>query len=321
MSTSVSEFCSKIRFLLERAVERNLAEGILLSGGLDTSVLAVITSKRVSLKAFTVAFQETLAPDVEYATLMANYLKLKQFVHRFCEDELYDAIPVVVKTMRSFDPMEIRNSVTIYVGLRMAKEKGISSVMTGDGCDELFAGYSFLFGLEREKLELELHKLWSVMKFSSGPLAKTLGMEARLPYLDPELKSFAMNLDSRYKIQIERGRVYGKWILRKAFEDFLPKEVAWRVKAPIEHGSGTTTLSSLFNQKISDAEFSRKRRKYLDGDNVIIRDKEQLFYYEVYRAVVGIPHPIDLKGRICPQCNSNVQERATYCRTCGAYPI
>lgn len=321
VSISLSEVCSKIRFLLERAVERNLAEAILLSGGLDASVLAVIASKRVSLKASTVAFQEAPAPDVEYAKLMASYLRLKHFVHRFYEDELYDAIPVVVKTMRSFDPMEIRNSVTIYVGLRMAKEKGVKSVMTGDGCDELFAGYSFLFELEREKLDLELRKLWSVMRFSFIPLAESLGMEAKLPYLDPELKSFAMNLDSRYKIQTEEGQVYGKWILRKAFEHSLPKEVAWRVKTPIEHGSGTTILSSLFNQKISDAEFNRKRRKYLDEDKVIIRDKEQLFYYEVYRTVVGVPHPIDSKGKICPQCNSNVQEAATYCRTCGAYPI
>lgn len=315
------EIYCKLQLLLREAVERNLAEGILLSGGLDSSILAVIASKRVSLKALTVAFQEASAPDVEYAKLMANYLRLKHFIHRFNEAELYDAIPVVVKTMGSFDPMEIRNSVAIYVGLRMAKEKGISSVMTGDGCDELFAGYSFLFGLEKGKLDFELHKLWSIMRFSSVPLAKTLGIEAKLPYLDRKFKSFAMRLDSRYKVRTKRRQVYGKWILRKAFEYSLPKEVAWRVKVPIEHGSGTTTLSSLFNQKVSDTEFDEKRRKYLEEDKVIIRDKEQLFYYETYRSVVGVPHLRGVKGKICPQCNSNVPEEATYCRTCGAYPI
>jgi len=64
-----------------------------------------------------------------------------------------------VKTMKSFDPMEIRNSVAIYVGLKVVKENGISTVMTGDGCDELFAGYSFLFRYEKEKLDFELKKL------------------------------------------------------------------------------------------------------------------------------------------------------------------
>lgn len=321
MNNSVDEICSEIQLILERAVKRNLAQGILLSGGLDTSILAVIATKHVSLKAFTSAFKGAPTPDVKYATLMANYLRLEHSIHHFDEDELYNAIQAVVKTMRSFDPMEVRNSVAIYVGLRTAKERRISSVMTGDGCDELFAGYSFLFELERKRLDLELRKLWSVMRFSSIPLAKSLGMEAKLPYLDPELKSFAMNLDSRYKIEAEKGRVYGKWVLRKAFEHSLPKEVAWRVKTPIEHVSGTTILSSLFNQKISDAEFNRKRRKYLTEDKVIIRDKEQLFYYEIYRTVVGAPQPINSKGKICPQCNSNVQEGATYCRTCGAYPI
>lgn len=321
MNNSIDEFCSQIQLLVERAVKRNLAQGILLSGGLDTSILAVITSKHVSLKSFTVAFKGAPTPDVKYATLMANYLGLEHSIHHFDEDELHDAMQAVVKTMRSFDPMEVRNSAAIYVGLRTAKEKGISSVMTGDGCDELFAGYSFLFELEREKLDVELRKLWSVMKFSSIPLAESLGMEAKLPYLHPELKSFAMNLDSQYKIQDEKGRVYGKWILRKAFEHSLPKEVVWRAKTPIEQGSGTTILSTLFNQKISDAEFNRKRRKYFKEDKVIIRDKEQLFYYEVYRALVGVPHPVNSKGKICPQCNSNVQEKATYCRTCGAYPI
>jgi asparagine synthase (glutamine-hydrolysing) len=159
------------------------------------------------------------------------------------------------------------------------------------------------------------------MSFSSIPLARALEMEARLPYLDSEIKSFAMNLDSRYKIQTEKGQVYGKWILRKAFEGFLPREVAWRAKTPIEYGSGTTTLPSLFNQKISDIDFDEERRKYLNEDKVLIRDKEQLFYYKAYRSAVGAPHPSDVKGKICPQCNTNIPERATYCRTCGAYPI
>ena len=317
----VEEICSKIRFLLDEAVKNNLAEGILLSGGLDTSILAVIASKFTSLKAFTVAFQNAPAPDVKYAALMANRLGLKHVVHTFGEEELYDAMPVVVKTLKSFDPMEIRNSVAIYVGLKAAKEDEVSTVMTGDGCDELFAGYSFLFGYEKEKLDLELKKLWSVMAFSSVPLAKVLGIEAKLPYLDPDFKDFAMRLDSKYKIRRENGRIYGKWILRKAFEGVLPKEITWRVKTPIEYGSGTTVLQNLFNSKISDEEFDRKRRKYLSEDGVTIRNKEQLFYYEVYRAVVGVPHPARRGGKICPYCHSSVPENATYCRTCGAYPI
>jgi asparagine synthase (glutamine-hydrolysing) len=159
------------------------------------------------------------------------------------------------------------------------------------------------------------------MLFSSIPLARGLGLEARLPYLDSDFKSFAMKLDSKYKIKSERGKIWGKWIVRKAFEGILPEEVVWRVKTPIEYGSGTSTLPTLFNKKISDEEFKDKKQKYLRSDKVAIRDKEQLFYYEVYRSNIGVPHSTDSKGKLCPQCNSNVPDKATYCRTCGAYPI
>jgi len=86
-------------------------------------------------------------------------------------------------------------------------------------------------------------------------------------------------------------------------------------------GSGTAILPSLFNYKISDEEFEIKKREYFEKDNVIIRDKEQLFYYEIYRLVIGVPRPTNLGGKLCPYCKSNVAEKATYCRTCGAYPI
>jgi len=318
---SLEEVCSKIQLLLEKAVKKNLAEGILLSGGLDTSILAFIASKFIRLKAVTVAFQSAPAPDIEYATLIANRLAVDHIIHVFDEDELFDAIPIVVKTMMSFDPMEIRNSVTICVALKVAKDNGINTVMTGDGCDELFAGYSFLFGLEKEELDLDLAKMWAVMRFSSVPLASFLGMEAKLPYLDPDFEDFAMKLDSLYKVQKENGRTYGKWILRKAYERILPVEVTWRVKTPIEYGSGTTTLPDLFNRKISNTDFDEKRRRYLDEDAVTIRDKEQLFYYETYRSLMGVPHPTGMEGKICPYCNSSIPENSSYCRVCGGYPL
>ena len=316
----LSVVCGRLMKELDESVGRNLTDGIMLSG-LDASILAYLASKRVKQKAFTVAFRGAPAPDVEHATWVANRLQLEHFIHNFGEDELYEAIRVVVKTMDSFDPMEIRNSIPIYIGLKKAKESGVNTVMTGDGCDELFAGYSFLHGLEKERLSLELQKLWSVMHFSSTELAKALGIGVKLPYLDPEFKRFAMGLDSELKVRSERGQIWGKWILRKAFENTLPKKIVWRAKIPIESGSGTATLPKFFNSAISDTEFDEKRNKYLKEDKVTIRDKEQLFYYEIYRSAVGVPHPTDPKGKVCPHCNSNVPVTSTYCRRCGAYPV
>jgi asparagine synthase (glutamine-hydrolysing) len=298
-----------------------MADGILLSGGLDTSIISILASRFKKLQSITVKFENAPSPDIEYADLVAKLLGFQQHIYTFNEHELYDALPTVIKTTNSFDPMEIRNSVVIYLGLKAAKEKGLQTIFTGDGADELFGGYSYLFNLDQEQTSKELKKLSQVMTFSSIPLAEVLGMEAKLPFLIPEVKEFALQLDSQYKIHKENEQIYGKWILRKAFEELLPKAVVWRVKTPIEVGSGTTILPKFFDQKISNTEFIKKKKIYLNEDHVAIRDKEQLFYYEIFRSTVGIPQAFDTNGRTCPQCNSNIDGQATYCRTCGAYPL
>jgi asparagine synthase (glutamine-hydrolysing) len=321
MALTLSELRIKLRKLLNSAVKRNLAEGILLSGGLDTSIIAEIASKYTTLSGFTVAFKNAEAQDVKYAKIVANHLHINHYIHFFDKGELYTTLPIVVETLRSFDPMEIRNSTPIYIGLKFAKEKGATTIMTGDGCDELFAGYSFLFNKTPQQLKIELKKLWSVMQFSSIPLAEKLKIKAKLPYLDPDLKTFAKQLNPKYKIHKEKQQTCGKWILRKAFEKALPSEIVWREKTPIEYGTGTTILPKLFSSEISDLEFNKKRKKYLKEDKVTIRDKEQLFYYEIFRSRLGPPAPRNKKARTCPQCNSNIPGKTSYCRVCGAYPI
>jgi len=306
---------------LEESVKRNLTDGLLLSGGLDTAILAYLTSKWVKPGCITVALRGAPAPDIDYAKLVASRLELKHYIHYFGDEELDEAIRATIRVMESFDPMEIRNSAAIYVALKIGRDQGISTLMTGDGCDELFGGYSFLFGLTREQLDTALKKLWANMRFSSIYLAKELGVEARLPYLDPKFKAFATDLDVGLKVKSEGGQVWGKWILRKAFENIMPQELVWRVKAPIEVGTGTTILPSLFDSKISDLEFSEKQMRYLKEDRVVIRSKEHLFYYEIYRSVIGIPYLRATDEGGCPDCGSNVEKGASFCRTCGAYPI
>lgn len=320
---NVDEVAAELRALLEKAVKKNLTEDMLFSGGIDTSILAAIVSKYVRIRGFTCAFKQANALDLKYAKLMAKQLNIEHYINPFDEDEIFEVIPDVVKVLGSFDPMEVRNSITIMIGLRFAKSYGSTKLITGDGADELFAGYHMYYRHvgNKEKLSAMLKRMWGIMAFSSVPLGKTLGIEVRQPFLDSKVKEFAMNMDPRYNVQEERGEVWGKWILRKAYEDVLPPEVRWRDKNPIEVGSGTTILPRFMAKKIPDSEFEAKKRKYLETDKITIRDKEQLVYYEAYREVVGVPHPKDPNARTCPQCNSNVPENASVCRTCGAYPI
>ena len=317
----IDPICSELRRILDRAVERNQAPCILLSGGLDTSILAAIASRHFSLKAITVAFDSAEAPDLRFAKQVAAHLGLEHIIHRFNWAEVLEAIPQVVKVMHTFDPMEVRNDVAIFIALKHAKTNNLTATMTGDGCDELFAGYSFLFEYDAERIRTEMQKMWSTMAFASVPMAKALDMEARLPFLDPEVQSFAIRLDPHYLVRGQEDRKQGKWILRKTFEEVLPHEVIWRVKTPVEFGTGTTVFPRIFDASISDGEFERKMRRYIEEDKVALRDKEQLFYYEIYRSIFGTPRGDESHGRTCPKCRSNIPLEASYCRTCGAFPI
>jgi asparagine synthase (glutamine-hydrolysing) len=319
VNESLADVAGRIRALLDAAVRRNLAECILLSGGLDTSVLTAAASKYAKLTGVTVSLGE--APDVRFAMMIAEKFGLRHKVVRVEIADIERAIPEVVTVMQSFDPMEIRNDATILIGLKKAVDAGFHAVMTGDAGDELFAGYSFLFRMSADLLEKRLREIWGTMRFASVPLAESLGMKARLPLLDDEFKKYAMGIPVGLKIREERGVVYGKWILRKAFERNLPDEIVWRVKMPIEQGSGTSSLPEYYERKISDSDFDQKREQFSESDKVRIRDKEQLAYYEIYKEILGIPASRGSGSKVCSGCFTHIPEVMSYCRTCGQYPV
>jgi asparagine synthase (glutamine-hydrolysing) len=317
--TTPPELLLQLREALESAVERNTAEAILLSGGLDTSIVSALASRKNSLTAYTIALEGAPSPDVEYANLMASALGLQHNLHIFSVEEFIEKLPEVVAILKVFDPMEIRNSAAVYIAMKEAKKDGVSTFLTGDACDELFAGYSFLFNLGPLALKGSLQKLWKAMSFSAIPMAQSLAMVAKIPFLEPEVKKLANEMDPSFLVVQENGQKWGKWIVRKAFEDTLPSQITWRIKTPIEYGCGTTTLPQVFEKRIADSEFREKQEQIKATDNVTIRDKEHLAYYEIFHRVFG-DRP-ETTGRTCPQCHYEVRSDATFCRTCGAYPI
>jgi len=313
--------CRELRQVLTRAVERNLGDAILLSGGLDSSIIALLASKVGDVKAVSVYLENSPGSDLRYAKMVAGFLGIEHLIRVFNLDELEDAIRSTIRILRTFDPMEVRNSAAIYIALRHAKDNGRRVAMTGDGGDELFAGYSFLYNLDLEELDHKIRKIWKRMSFSSTALGEALGIKVNQPYLDPEMLSFAEKLDSRFRMGFRDEKRYGKFILRMAFEEMLPEEIIWREKVPIEGGSGTSILPRIFDEKISNQDFDKLRERYLMEDGVKIRSKEQLFCYQIYRELFGPPHPDGSTKKICPMCHSNVPDDASYCKVCGAYPI
>jgi len=205
-----SKIIRDLREALESAVEQNAAEAVLLSGGLDTSIITSLAAQHGPLRAYTVALEGAPSPDTEYANLMAKHLRLNHKLHVFGMEELMENLPEVVKTLRIFDPMEIRNSAAVYIGMKEAKKDGVSTFLTGDACDELFAGYSFLFNQDLPELKTSLRRLWSAMSFSAIPMAESLGMVAKIPFLDPEVKQLASQVDPSFLVGERDGQKFGE---------------------------------------------------------------------------------------------------------------
>lgn len=302
-----------------------MAEGILFSAGTDTTIIAYEAVKyKPNLPALTLAFKHGSPKDTEYVKKMVAFLKLKDHrTHVFEREEVLENAPKVVQILRSFDPMEIRNSMPVYIGLTQMKVRGINSVFTGDALDELF-GYPWMFHLSEKELQQKFQDMWGEMGFSSIPLGKAVGVTIKPPYLDPEFMDYAKNLPIKLKINFHDGEKYSKWIMRKAYEDIIPTDVIWRPKAPLEQGTGTAAFREFLAKEVSDAEFEEKRKRILEEDEVKIGDKEQLIYYEHFRRILGKPLEVfndKSKGKQCPYCKSFVKTRIAFCKVCGAYPI
>ena len=324
--SSSSTLAFELRERVVQAVSETMGDSILLSGGLDTSIVASVAKSVLLIsgefKAFTVILKGAPSPDLEFSKMISSHLNIPQQIVIVDIAHIESELPGVISVLKSFDPMEIRNSVVSYIGMKKASSQGYSRIMTGDASDELFGGYNFVFKRPEDKAREILIHLWEVMHFSSIPLARSLGMEASLPFLHSAVKEFAIHeIDFQQLVGKHGDEVFGKYILRTAFEDLLPCEITWRTKTPIEYGSGTTILPELYSQSIKDSEFEEKRRDYFRKDGVRLRDKEQLKYYEIFRQVLGPPVTEDHNQRTCPACTSNVPDRATFCTTCGEYPI
>jgi asparagine synthase (glutamine-hydrolysing) len=313
----------QLRNLVVDRVLASSADGILFSGGLDTSVLAAIAASHGRrLHAVMVSVAEGTGLDEPFARLMAERLGIKLEILRPKLSELVDRMPELIRLLQTFDPMELRNSIATYVAMEAASQRGISGVLTGDAADELFAGYSFMFNMPAEQLPSYIRHLNEIMHFTSQAIGRNLDMVVDSPYVSPTIREFALSLGYDDLIGDYEGRRFGKKILREAFSSLLPGEITWRLKTPIEYGSGSTALKQLAEQSVSDSEFKRERERAAVQDLVRLRDKEQCFYYRIYRRLLAPPKELARSVKTCAECQAPVvRQDMKYCRMCGAYPI
>ncbi len=309
---------SALRVLLERAVAERPCEAILFSGGLDTSIVATLASRRSRLLAVTVVAGDD-APDLPYATELARDLGLEHVVLRRTLPELEASLPELVRHLGTFDGMFLRNDVVVWEGLREIARRGARSCWTGDGADELFAGYSFMTTKTPEEIERTVRGFAATMHFNGPDLGRTLGVEVRSPFLHLDVIAHAVSLPGAAMVQEHDGTLLGKEPLREAFRGLLPDGHRLRRKDPIEVGSGATKLRSYLTERLAPA-YDAEAKRVLERDGVRIRDPEHLAYYRIYRDVFGrSPRGTGDGPKECPGCGARRPD-GTYCRVCGAYP-
>lgn len=309
------EQCMRI---LTNAVNECKSDWIALSGGLDSSILAHLR-KDQKPQTMTIITKDFLGTDLTFAQIIAKHLGLPLSLIQVSMEEVLDSINETIKILGNYNDIEIRNSIVPYIYLTTLKKKGVDSVITGDGADEVFAGYNFLLKKSDEEIGEELKRIKKIMHFPSKEIARSLNMKVETPFLNEELIKFSDDIEISKKINAKDGEKFGKWILRETFEKYLPNNITWREKSPMQDGSGTNNLTGLFNTIITDDIFTQKKTRILEEDGVYIRTKESLHYYECFRKTNSVKKS-DSDNR-CPDCNYEIAPNSRFCRMCGKFPI
>jgi asparagine synthase (glutamine-hydrolysing) len=280
------EIITELREALIAAVKRQLMTdvpyGVLLSGGLDSSVVSAIAKifadKRVEsgdeqqawwpqLHSFAIGLEG--APDLVAAQKVADHIGTVHHEVHFTIQEGLDAIRDVIYHIETYDVTTIRASTPMYLLARVIKSMGIKMVLSGEGADEIFGGYLYFHKAPNAKALHEetvrkLEKLYLYDCLRANKSLASWGVEGRVPFLDKEFLDVAMRLNPENKLSGAKKRME-KWILRKAFEDMLPESVAWRQKEQFSDGVGYSwidTLRDIASAQVSDAQFAKAAERF-----------------------------------------------------------
>lgn len=277
-----------LRETLVRAVDRSLISrrtpGVLLSGGVDSSLITAIAARRLAgtgrtLQTFAVGLPDS--SDLAAARLVADFCGTEHHELVFTAQDAIAAVPEVVAGLESFDPKLVHSTVPNYFVSRLAS-RHVKSILVGEGADELFAGYTH-YGRLSDGAELHAELLDTLRGMHIGGLqrvdrvAGALGVEPRLPFLDLDMVELAMALPPEWKLVSEDRSA--KWLLRRAFDGWVPDEVLWRRKEQFGEGTGMSdVLGEHFGGTVSDAEMASEA----DAVAPPLRTKEELAYYRLF---------------------------------------
>jgi asparagine synthase (glutamine-hydrolysing) len=296
--TSIEELHDALEAAVKRQLMSDVPYGVLLSGGLDSSVTSALAKKfadkRIEENDSTNAWWPQLhsfavglegSPDLAAAKKAADHIGTVHHEIHFTIQEGLDAISDVIYHLETYDVTTVRASTPMYLMSRVIKSMGIKMVLSGEGSDELFGGYLYFHKAPNpEEFHKEtVRKLSKLHQYDCLRANKSLaawGIEGRVPFLDKEFMDVAMRLNPKDKM-ITPDRME-KWVVRKAFEKYLPDSIAWRQKEQFSDGVGYSwidTLKEVVNEKVSDEQLANAHFKFPVQPP---KSKEEFYYRSIF---------------------------------------
>jgi len=291
-----------LRDALEKAVHRQMMSdvpyGVLLSGGLDSSVISAITKRYAArrietddskeawwpqLHSFAVGLEGS--PDLIAAREVADHIGTVHHEIHITVQEGLDAVRDVIYFLETYDVTTVRAATPMYLMARVIKSMGVKMVLSGEGADEVFGGYLYFHKAPgpREFHEETVRKLSKLYLYDCLRANKALaawGVEGRVPFLDKEFLDVAMRINPADKMA-GNGKIE-KWVLRKAFEDYLPEKIVWRQKEQFSDGVGYAwidTLKGITSAKVSDEMMASARFMFPVNTPM---NKEEYYYRALF---------------------------------------
>ena len=278
---------------VERQMMGDVPVGVFLSGGLDSSLVAAVAARWYEgrgekLKTFAVGLEDS--PDLLAARAVAEHLGTEHHESVYTQEDALRVLPEVVRTIESFDPSLVRSAVPNFI-LAEFTAKHVKVVLTGEGADEIFAGYEYLEDFRTEEdLHAELVRtiegLHDLNLQRADRVTMAHGLEARVPFLELDMISLGLSLPAGWKLAGEDQPE--KRLLRQAFEGWLPDDFLWRKKAQFGDGSGAASvLQDRMESSVTREEFERERYEVEPP----LRTREEVAYYRIFAEELGEIRP------------------------------
>jgi asparagine synthase (glutamine-hydrolysing) len=294
--TDIEEACAVIRRRFIHAVKKRLLAdrqihvGSFCSGGLDSSLVAAIAAEEIpNLHTFVVGMKDSAgddSDDLKASRIVAEHIGSTHHEYVFTEDEYYRALPDVIRKLETYDPSLVRCAVPCYFTCKCAAEH-VTVALTGEGADEIFAGYHYMKNFPREKVNLEARRLiggvHNINLQRADRMGMLFGLELRVPFFDVDMIDLAMRIPPELKIREHNGQLIEKWILRKAFEKsgYLSDDILWRYKVQYTQGAGCENLGEMLAQsEMTDDEYERI---VAENPAAVINSKEAAYYFKIFR--------------------------------------